>query len=243
MMFCMQFTWFKCGGLSLGLSWSHVLGDAFSAFSFITKWSQILAGHAPPKILPMSPTLKEIQTPHNNNSVNANNGNHFSVKTATTIEELWLATNGIKMVTHTFHVTAKQLNRLVSSTFFSCDQNKATKTSYFEILSALVWKHIAGMREDTEPKVVTICTRGMANIEFPTNGLVLSVVEANVAVGQSDVSDLAKLIGEEKRVENVVVEKLVEESQGKGDFVVYGANLTFVDLEEGDMYEVVVNGH
>ena len=134
MMFCMQFTWFKCGGLSLGLSWSHVLGDAFSAFSFITKWSQILAGHAPPKILPMSPTLKEIQTPHNNNSVNANNGNHFSVKTATTIEELWLATNGIKMVTHTFHVTAKQLNRLVSSTFFSCDQNKATKTSSLPIL-------------------------------------------------------------------------------------------------------------
>ncbi|KAG4963762.1 hypothetical protein JHK85_041222 [Glycine max] len=45
-------------------------------------------------------------------------------------------------------------------------------------------------------------------------------------VGKSNMSNLAKPIGEEKRVENVVVKKLVEESQGKEDCV---------DLEEGDI--------
>ncbi|KAG5122507.1 hypothetical protein JHK84_040847 [Glycine max] len=106
--------------------------------------------------------------------------------------------------------------------------------SYFEIISALVWKHIACIRGDNESKAVTICTRGIGSNEFSANDLVLSIVEANVLVGKSNMSNLAKPIGEEKRVENVVVKKLVEESQGKEDCV---------DLEEGDMYEVVVNGH
>lgn len=97
-----------------------------------------------------------------------------------------------------------------------------------------MWKHIACIRGDNESKAVTICTRGIGSNEFSANDLVLSIVEANMLVGKSNMSNLAKPIGEEKRVENVVVKKLVEESQGKEDCV---------DLEEGDMYEVVVNGH
>lgn len=231
-----KFTWFKCGGLSVGLSWPHVLGDAFSAFNFITKWSQILAGHMPPKTL-FKPIHKQTESPQNN-SVNVN---PISVKMATTGGELWLATSDTKMVTHTFHVTPKQLNHLVKS-IFPCDQNKTAKTSYFKILSALVWKHVARIRGDTEPKVVTIFTHDTGPNEFSNNDLVISVVEANVVVGKSDVADLAMLIGEEKKIENADVENLVEESQGKGDFVVYGAKLTFVDLEKSDMYEVVLNG-
>ncbi|CAJ1971669.1 unnamed protein product [Sphenostylis stenocarpa] len=238
-----KFTWFKCGGLSVGLSWSHVLGDAFSAFNFITKWSQTLAGHAPPKTLIHTPNHKQIQSPPHNNLVDGNHGNNenpVSVKMATTVEELWLATNDTQMVTHTFHVTPNQLNHLVTSIFI-CDQNQATQTSYFEILSALVWKQVARIR-DTEPKIVTVLTRGSVSNEFPTNDVVISVVEADVAIGKSDVGDLAKLIGEEKRVENNIVEKLVEENEGKDNFAVYGARLTFVDLEEGDIYGVVLNG-
>ncbi|KAK7385396.1 hypothetical protein VNO78_31113 [Psophocarpus tetragonolobus] len=231
-----KFTWFKCGGLSVGLSWSHVLGDAFSAFNFITKWSHILS-HVPSETTP-KPIHKENKTPHNNSI----NGNPISVRMATAAEELWLATNHTQMATHTFYVTHKQLDHLVASTF-PYDQNQASKTSYFGILSALVWKHVARIRGDSELKVVTICTHATGCNEFPSNDLVLSVVEANVVVGKSDLLDLAKMISEEKKVENEIVEKLVEESQGKEDFVVYGAKLTFMDLEKGDMYGVVLNGH
>ncbi|KAK7372950.1 hypothetical protein VNO80_06341 [Phaseolus coccineus] len=231
-----KFTWFKCGGISVGLSWSHVLGDAFSAFNFITKWSRVLAGHAPPKTLHVTNHKQTRSPPHNN----GNDGNPISVKVATTVEDLWLATNHTKMVTHTFRVSPNQLNHLVTS-IFTCDQNQAAKTSYFEILSALVWKHVARIR-DSEPKIVTILTRGSDSDGFPSNNVVISVVEANVAVGKSDVADLAKLIGEEKRVENNVVEELVEGKEGKENLVVYGARLTFVDLEEDDIYEVVLNG-
>ncbi|TKY56338.1 hypothetical protein E2542_SST20781 [Spatholobus suberectus] len=209
-----KFTWFKCGGLSMGLSWSHVLGDTFSALNFITKWSQILASHAPPKALPM-PIHRETDSPHNN-SVNYN---PISVKMAITAGEHWLATNNTKMVTHTFHITPKQLDHL------HCCGNT-----------------VACIRGDSEPKVVTIFTPGTSRNEFPFNDMVISVVEANMVVGKSNVSDLARLICEELKVENDVVEKLVEESQGKGDFVIYGANLTFVDLEEGDVYGVLLNG-
>lgn len=220
----------------MGLSWSHVLGDAFSAFSFITKWSRMLADHAPPKTLHFT-DHKQIQSPPHNNG---KDGSPISVKMASTVEDLWLPTNDTKMVTHTFHVTPNQINHLVTS-IFTCDQNQATKTSYFEILSALVWKHVARIRE-LEPKIVTVLTRGGESDGFSTNNVVISVVEADVAVGKSDVADLAKLIGEEKRVENKVVEEWVEEKEGKENLVVYGGRLTFVDLEEDDIYEVELNG-
>lgn len=235
-MVCMQFTWFKCGGLSVGLSWSHVLGDAFPAFNFITKWSQIRAVHTPPKTLHI-PLHKQTEYSH----IKSVNAKPISIKMATTEGKLWLATNDTKMVTHTFNVTPKQLDHLVR-TIFPCNQNKTARISYFEILSALVWKHIARIRGATEPKVVTIFTHDIGPNKFPTNDLVINVVEANVVVGKSDVADLARLIGEEKRIENGDVENLVEEIQGKGDFVVYGAKLTFVDLEKSNMYEVVLNG-
>ncbi|XP_027331760.1 protein ECERIFERUM 2-like isoform X2 [Abrus precatorius] len=196
-----KFTWFKCGGLCVGLSWSHVLGDAFSAFNFINKWSQILSGQMPPKSLLM-PNHKEAKFLHNSNS-----GNPISVKRAKIVEQHWLATNDTKM--------------------------------------ALLWKYIARIRGGSEPKIVTICTYGTDYRKIddvPTNGLVLSIVEANVVVGKSDVSDLAKLIAEEKKAENSIVEMLVEEKEGTEDFTVYGANLTFVNLEEAKIYEANLNG-
>ncbi|XP_027354074.1 protein ECERIFERUM 2-like [Abrus precatorius] len=233
-----KFTWFKCGGLSLGLSWAHVLGDAFSAFNFINKWSEVLAGQAPPKSLHM-PKLSEPQLiPHS-----ISHKPPISIKRVTIVGEYWLATNDSDVATHSFHLTSKQLHQLVTTTSNqTIDTSDKINTSYFEIISALVWKCISNIRE--EPKVVTICTisSNRAGNEIPTNGLMLSKVEANCSLQKCDVSKLAKLIAEEKMVENHIMEKLVEEDDGKEDFIMYGANLTFVDLEEANIYGPKLNG-
>ena len=225
----------------MGLSWSHVLGDAFSAFNFITMWSQTLAGHVPPKSLHM-PNPRELESLHSNS---VDSVDPISVvKRATIVGEHWLATSDTKVVTHSFYVTSKQVDHLVATTIEAT--NQPTKISYFEILSALVWKYIAQIRGDSAPNCVTICTHGTDHREneFPTNiGLVLSIVEAdNVSIGKSDISELAGLIGNKKKVDNHAMEKLVEESEGKEDFIVYGASLTFVDLEEANIYGVKLNG-
>ncbi|KAK7282900.1 hypothetical protein RIF29_12011 [Crotalaria pallida] len=227
-----KFTWFKCGGLSIGLSWAHVLGDAFSAFNFITKWSQILAGHAPPKSL-HKPIPIESEFPPNQNITDEN---PISIKMARVVGEYWLGANDSDVATHTFHFTSNQLQRLVTA-------SSKSKNSYFEIISAMLLKHIAHIRGEFGKRVVTICTNnnsGREANEVPNNGLVFSKVEADL---ESDISELARLIAEKKMIENHIMEKLVEKDEGKEDFIVYGANLTFVDLEEAEIYGVKLNGH
>ncbi|KAI4307505.1 hypothetical protein L6164_030683 [Bauhinia variegata] len=231
-----KFTRFKCGGLSVGLSWAHVLGDAFSALNFITAWSQLLAGQVPPMSLgPPNPVKPEFPPSVSQNPI--------SVKTANVIEEYWLATNQSKLATHSFCVTSTQLERVVSTTF-GPNKHAAKTTSYFEILSALLWKSISRIKGDSGPSAVTICTNTSNRREndFPVNGLVLSKVEADLEAWNSDVSELAKLIAEKQMVENLSMEKLVEKDEGKGDFIVYGANLTFVDFEGFNFYGVKLNG-
>ncbi|KAE9603826.1 putative putrescine N-hydroxycinnamoyltransferase [Lupinus albus] len=235
------FTWFKCGGLSVGLSWAHVLGDAFSAFNFITKWSQILVGQIPPKSL-HTPNIKEPEFPPSYNI----NENPISIKKATVVGEYWLGANNSDVVTHSFHFTFKQLQHLVTATSNQSQITntiKTNKTSYFEIISAMLLKSIAHIRGDFGTRVLTICTNNNSNRyenEFPNNGLVLSKIEADLG---ADMSYLARLIEEKKMVENHIMEKLIEKDEGKEDYIVYGANLTFVDLEEAEIYGVKLNGH
>ncbi|KAH1125051.1 hypothetical protein GYH30_014602 [Glycine max] len=233
-----KFTWFKCGGLSVGLSWAHVLGDAFSAFNFLSKWSQILAGQAPPKSLHVS-SFPEPKISHNS----IVDDPPVSIKKTNILGEYWLATNYHDVATHSFHITSKQLHHLVTATFNQTNDNtnKAKTTTYFEIISALLWKCIANIRgQKIGPNVVTICTSesNRAENEFPTNGfLVLSKIEADFSTGKYEISELVKLIAENKMVENHVMEKLVEADEGKEDFIVYGVNLTFVNLEEANIYD------
>ncbi|CAJ2637786.1 unnamed protein product [Trifolium pratense] len=233
-----KFQSFKCGGLSIGLSWAHILGDAISAFNFITKWSQTLAGQSPPKSL-HKPNLTKPKFLSNYIS-----DNPISIKKATVVDEYWLAANESYVATHTFHITSKQLQNLITS-YTSKNSNTNGKTKYFEIISAMIWKYIAQIRGDFGPKIVTICTTNISKRvenEFPTNGVILRKIETNLPPQESHISELVKLIAEEKMNEDDAIGKLLEESEGKEDFIVYGAKLTFVDLEEADLYEVKLNG-
>ncbi|XP_058781255.1 protein ECERIFERUM 2-like [Vicia villosa] len=230
-----KFTYFKCGGLSVGLSWAHILGDAFSAFNFITKWSHTLDAQASPKSFHIPKNLTKPKFLSNSIS-----DYPISVKKATLVDNYWLPANDSYVATHTFYITSKQLHHL-ATTFTSTK----TSTKYFEIVSAMIWKSIAQIRGDFGPRVVTVSTTNISNgveNEFPSNALLLSRIETKISPGESNLSELVNLIAENKMNENHVLEKLLEGSEGKGDFIVYGAKLTFVDLEEGDFYGVKING-
>ncbi|XP_031274310.1 shikimate O-hydroxycinnamoyltransferase-like isoform X1 [Pistacia vera] len=68
----LQVTYFKCGGICLGIGWHHILGDGTSAFHFIKSWAEITSGFSisvPPFIdrtilharIPPHPTFNHIE--------------------------------------------------------------------------------------------------------------------------------------------------------------------------------------
>ncbi|KAK3030763.1 hypothetical protein RJ639_036567 [Escallonia herrerae] len=138
------FTRFKCGGLSLGLSWAHILGDAFSASAFINLWGEIAADHFPTQPL-NTPDTGKLQFPSPEKP--------FSMKKVDPVGDYWLATNSCKMGTHSIHWQAEQLNHFLSK---SCGISQTAKLLPFEILSAIMWKSLAKIRGTSEPRVVTI---------------------------------------------------------------------------------------
>ncbi|KAM6576569.1 hypothetical protein CsatB_028406 [Cannabis sativa] len=235
----LQVTWFKCGGVSVGLSWAHILGDIASASTFMNTWAHIMSGH----VLKESIHITSPIRPYNFSNVIATKP--FSVKELNPpVESNWsLPTNnnGRNMRTRCFKVSAKQLNLLMSNT---CGK-KATNFSRFEIISSVIWKSLSQLRKNSlSSKVVTICwyqnPSGDSNDQvIPNNkSMVLSTVERDSEV--NNVSELAFLISERKIVENEAINN--EEMIGKMDFLVYGANLTFVNLEDVEIYEFEMKG-
>lgn len=231
-----QFTWFKCGGLSVGLSWAHILGDAFSASHFISLWAQIIAGHMPTQP-PNIPTkvAKEFHFP------SLIPDKPFSLKRVDPVGDYWLSTNTCKMETHSFHVTAKQLDHLLSNT-----SSSNINVQPFQALSAIIWKSLAKIRgESSEPKIVTICSRDAKEMKNRTldNGQLISTVQADFSVAKADTMKLLKLIAEKSLDERGMIEEyLLEGDNENSDLLMYGANLTLVNLEDADIYNVELKG-
>ncbi|KAH7848251.1 hypothetical protein Vadar_000115 [Vaccinium darrowii] len=230
-----QFTWFKCGGLSVGLSWAHVLGDAFAASAFINMWGHIMAGQLPPQPLKM-PNTGKCQFPPNSNAEKP-----FSLKRVDPVGDYWLVANSCQMGTLSLHFTAKKLDHIVSK---ACGLNQIAKHKYFHFLAALVWKSLAKIRGESEPRVVTICNsdpRNQGN-EVSRNGQVIGTVEADFEIAKADLLELAKLIAEKTVDERSLIDEWVERENGISDFILYGSNLTFVNLEEVEIYGLQIKG-
>lgn len=225
----LQFTWLKCGGLSVGLSWAHVLGDAFSASQFMNTWGQILSGYPLPQSLSM-PIRAESNSPP------ALPEKLLSLKRTEPVGDLWVTANSCKMETHSFHITSKQLRHLQSTT---------CKIQPFEAISAIIWKSLAKIRKEWEPRIVTICRKNSQRKEneFPSNGQMIGTVETDFSVAESDLAELGTLIAEKTRDEERAIEGGTVVESARSDFVMYGSNLTFVNLEEAEIYGLEVKGH
>ncbi|KAJ8762581.1 hypothetical protein K2173_008020 [Erythroxylum novogranatense] len=233
-----QFTWFKCGGMSLGLSWAHVLGDPFSALNFINMWGEILQGHMPPKSLRLPNPVEHENPPPTSPR------KPFSLKQVDPVGDSWVITNNSNMETYTFHLTPKQLENILSSVHGSV--LGSANLSSFDIIAAVIWKSLSKTREDSGPRVVTICTRSTqkssARTEVPGNNMRFGSVEADFSVAKVEASELAQLIAEKQEDENSLIAETVRVHQGNLGYILYGANLTFVNLEDAGVYDLKLKG-
>ncbi|KAK9130023.1 hypothetical protein Sjap_010510 [Stephania japonica] len=225
-----QFTWFKCGGISVGLSWSHILGDTYSSSKFINAWAQVLAGnHLPNPILNPSTTNPPTKTAPTD---------PLSLKQVPPVGDHWAAPNPPKLRHLSLQITPTQLTHILSS--ITSNQG----LSPFEAISAIIWQCLGKIREGStrDSKFVTVIKNkslDRANATLGNTGSV-SVVKGE---SYSEAGELAEMLVNEAVDETVMIGETVGRDKGVSDFVVYGVNLTFVEAEEVEVYGLELNGH
>ncbi|XP_019253977.1 PREDICTED: protein ECERIFERUM 1-like [Nicotiana attenuata] len=95
-----------------------------------------------------------------------------------------------------------------------------------------------------EPKVVTICKKSEEKNEgLVGNYQVIGVVKVDQLIREANPSELARLIKNEIINERLKIDEAIEKDHGVSDVDVYGANLTFVNVEGADLYGFDWNGH
>ncbi|KAL5053850.1 hypothetical protein RYX36_034532 [Vicia faba] len=232
----LQVTQFKCGGVALGLSWAHVLGDPHSTSDFINKWGQFLNNLSlkMPYNIPRSiPTILKSERPEKD---------PVSVKWVDPVGDHWIPANNKKMDTFSFHITTLQMNNLQEQIWGP----GVEKTPSFESLCAIIWRCIAKVREESEPTTVTVCRadpNGRGN-DIIGNDQLISKVEAgkDCSIINTNLKTLARLLVEQGIDERKQIEEIVEKDQGVTDLIVYGANLTFLNLEDVNVYDFKLRG-
>ncbi|XP_051133407.1 protein ECERIFERUM 26-like [Andrographis paniculata] len=232
-----QLTKFKCGGTALSLSWAHVLGDAFSVAKFMNSLGHAVAGHELGEPVDLSKTLtKSIGT---NSSTNFGD-DPLSVKRVSPVGDNWVNTAKVQMEEFSFNITPTLLKHLNSKFNPSGPQ-----FSPFELISAVIWQCIARIRgEEGQPNIVTICKKSEGNKASGAlgNKQLVSVVKADISVASANLGELASMMQNNALEENKKIDEAIEREEALADFILYGANLTFVDLEGSPFYEVEFRG-
>ena len=237
--FFLKVTHFTCGGISLGLSWAHILGDPISASEFINSWGQVLANmslNKPCNIVRPNPMAQGV---HNPSLIDQKDP--ISAKRANSVGDHWVPANNCKMDTFSFHLTSSQLNYLQAQIWGPSIE----QTPHFESLCAIIWRCIAEIRGGSEPNIVTVCKKDpyyRGNDIIGNNRQLIAKVEAKTCIVDTDLRKLARMLVDEAVDERKQIEEVVDRDQGAPDFFIYGANLTFIDLEEADLYGLELNG-
>lgn len=226
-----QVTQFKCGGISLGLSWAHILGDAFSVSNFISNWGQHMAKvkvNSSPALAPRSLTNTAKPEP---------SSEPLSAKQVNHVGDLWVLANNCKMETFSFNLTTQHLSNI---------QARMGLVSAFDSICAVLWRAIAKVREGFEPQIVTVCKKDPClDNNVVGNNQIIRSIKANFSVSESDLNKLATLIAnDEDQVcdERNKIEAAVEKDNECTDYIMYGANLTFINFENAGLYELELNG-
>ncbi|XP_021749278.1 protein ECERIFERUM 26-like [Chenopodium quinoa] len=235
----LQITSFKCGGLSLGLSWAHVLGDAFSAANYMNTLALFLNGLKPK----FSPSLNK--KPARNLKPNKPiNSDPSSLKIVGPLGDHWIMPFPCEMGTISLHLKPTQLTQLQAK-FYENDSTLSPIQS-FEMLSAVIWRAIARIKDGPEPNTVTVIKKDAASpIEDAMalrNNQFVGSVKAEFSIGKAHPKELAALIQDRAESIRDQIEEVVGRDPGGCDCIIYGSNLTFVNLEEVDFYGFELKG-
>ncbi|KAL6012614.1 hypothetical protein ACLOJK_003103 [Asimina triloba] len=210
------------------------MGDICTASTFINMWGQFLTRGTPPYIQPSPLPRTKVERPTKPASLPATPP---SVKHVADTGDHWFTPHASAMST-SFHITDAQLKQLKSKT--------TDEIGPFEVISAMFWQCLAKVRGENEPKRVTVCRndsnaakgRGILN-----NKQIISTYETSSYIAGAELSELAALIAGETFDESKDIEAVVESEDGLSDLILYGVNLTFVDLEDVNCYGLEVKGH
>ncbi|GJY45153.1 eceriferum 26-like protein [Tanacetum coccineum] len=234
----MQLTKFECGGTSVGISWAHVLGDVFSAVGFTNLWGLATSKKYPAEPLRMAHPINE----GHESKVPAKD--MVAIKRVGPVGDHWVTTNDMKMETYSFYVSKPDLTRVQSKI---CGDKDHQQIPPFESICTLVWQSVAKVKHGSELKVVTICKNESAKRSFEgviTNkAQTIKVVKTDSSVEESSLMELGLLIMNQGVDERNKIEEALEGDNELPDFLVYGANLTFVDLSDAPLYELDIRGH
>ncbi|KAK4435839.1 protein ECERIFERUM 26 [Sesamum alatum] len=234
-----QLTRFKCGGTAVGLTWAHVLGDAFSAAEFMNTLGRAVAGYDLGRPTNLAHSHKKSTTPNDPSKAVED---PLSIKRVGPVGDHWVNVTKCKMEAFSFNVTPTQLSHLQSK----LSPNGAPFAA-FEAISAVIWQCIAKIRGEKWDSnvIVTICKgseQGKSCDGTLSNSQVVSVVRANFPVPEANPSELALLVQNGALDERGKIEEAMEREGGLPDFIVYGAKLTFVNLEDARFYEFEYKG-
>ncbi|KAJ1426055.1 Transferase [Sesbania bispinosa] len=231
----LQITHFKCGGFSLGLSWAHVLGDPLSASDFINGWGQLMNNLSPKKPINIP---RSVPTPRQPGPEK----DPISAKRVDPVGDHWIPANNSKMDTFSFHITSSQMNYLQAQMWGPSIE----QTPPFESLCAMIWRSMARIRGGSEPNTVTVCRSDpyCRGNDIIGNNQVINKVEvgSECSIVDTDLRVLATMLADQGVDERDQIEEAIEKDQGVIDFFVYGANLTFIDLEDVNVYDLQLNG-
>jgi len=219
-----QITNFKCGGLALGFSWAHLIGDVFSAATCFNKWAQILSGKKPEATV-LTPENKPLQGHSPAGAAAAPR----SVKQVGPIEDHWLVPPGRDMACYSFHVTEATLKEL---------QQQGRHAGTFELVAALLWQTVAKIRRSVDTVTVVRTDAAARSGRALANEMKIGYVEASgSSPAKTDVAELAALLAKG------VVDETAAVAAFPGDVLVYGgAHLTIVDMEQVDVYGLEIKG-
>ncbi|XP_019445468.1 PREDICTED: protein ECERIFERUM 26-like isoform X2 [Lupinus angustifolius] len=231
----MQITHFKCGGASFGLSWAHILGGPLSASDFINTWGQTMVNLCLDKSINVPRALKLNQTISDKHPI--------CVKKVDSVGDHWILPNNIKMDTFSFLVSNPQINYLQENIWGQNDN----RTPPFESICAIIWQCLAQVKGGFKPNIVTVCKTDphrMRNDIIGNNQMIKKVeADSKYSIVNTDLRILASLLANQGIDEVSEIEKAIEKEEGIADFFVYGANLTFVDLQEINVYDLQLMGH
>ncbi|CAA6663084.1 unnamed protein product [Spirodela intermedia] len=209
-------------GLAVGFSWSHVLGDAVSAARFAGNCFRAINGDPPPQLRQLYKSPARIELPGAPFSAAAT---PLSVRAVDTVNGCWLPAGEVKMESLSLEISGDQVEVL---------REKTLARRSFDAIAAVVWRSLARIRERA----------GSPGRWLLGNDQAVGVMRAaELSPAAADLSELAKLLAGGFSDETPAIEAFAEaESGGLPDLILYGANLSFVDLEDLPVYDVAVRG-